>query len=64
MGHCQHNDNMTVIIMGAGVVVYSYIMFTTYCLGCETKPLSGKKTIYKQNKLCIRLFFTNHMIYT
>lgn len=50
--------------MGAGVVVYSYIMFTTYCLGCETKPLSGKKTIYKQNKLCIRLFFTNHMIYT
>lgn len=50
--------------MGAGVVVYSYIMFIIYGLGCEIKPLNGKKTIYKQNKLYIRLFFTNHMIYT
>ena len=32
--------------MGAGVVVYSYIMFITSCLGCKAKPFSEKKRLY------------------
>lgn len=65
MGHCLHSDNIAMIMMGAGVVAYSFIMVITPCLSCET--ISSEKIkdfIYKQKKLCIiRLFLTNHIIY-
>lgn len=42
--------------MGAGVVVYSYIMFIIYGLGCEIKPLNGKKD-YINRINCISDYF-------
>lgn len=36
MGHCLHNDNIAMIMMGADVVAYSFIMVITPCLSYET----------------------------